>query len=96
MTWNNTTAADTAAATLALLDILPRECVEFLIEWWGELFDNLTAQKVEEYVSYENMDNYDTVDEVAQDWGYDDREDWENDGYTLIQDAAFDGLIIIY
>lgn len=92
--WNETTKAQTAEATLALLDIMPRECVEFLIEWWGELFDGLTAQKVEEYISYDNMDDYDTVDELAEDWGYDNREDMEDD-YTLIADVAFPGLIII-
>ena len=94
--YNNNTGADAADATLALLDIMPRECVEFLIGWWGELFDNLTAQKVEEYISYDNMDAYDTIDELAEDWGYNNREDMEDDGYTLIADVAFEGVIIIY
>lgn len=93
--YNNHTAVDTVDATLALLDKMPRECIEYLAEWWGELFDNLTAQKIEEYIDYDNGDTWDTIDELAEEWGYDDREDMENDGYTILQDAAFDGAIII-
>ena len=97
MGYYNTTTNDveTVWVTLALLDKMPRCAVEFLAEWWGELFDSLTVAKVEQFITYDNGETWDTLDELAQEWGYEDYEDMTGDYYTVLTDAAFPGAIII-
>lgn len=90
---NNVTAAETAQATIDLLDKMPREAVLYLVEWMGELFNGLRPSLVD-YIDYYTPEDYSNLAELADDYGYDDAEEF-TENYTVVQDAAFPGFIVI-
>ena len=80
-------------AMRALVDVLPPHAFDALIEELPELLDGLEASKVRQFIHWEPLDESNTLDDVADAYGYDDADALMYEGpYCLVLD---DGVIII-
>lgn len=82
--------AKIARASVELKTKIGAAAFEHLLNWYPELFDYFEPWKVE----YINLEDYENENELCEAYGYDTREEMEND-YLIIEDAAFPGFLVI-